>query len=161
MPPLEQQSGHEFEMPPEMAEVLKETRAEAAEGRKQPASVEIIGVYAVQAEEACHAVELRVKDVVRPFSFGDFRQEDPAEPQWKWQCAWMEHVLNARGDQVLADERHISNTPELFRGDMRILFFMHFLNFGRPLATPFGLVAIPVATSMPPRLSMIRYEQPD
>ena len=161
MPPREKQPGHEFEMPPEMTEALKEIGAEAAEGRRQAATVEIIGVYGVQAREPCHAIELWVKGVVRPFSFGDFKQEDPAEPEWKWQCAWMEHVLNSRGDQVLADERQIFNQPELFRGDMRVLLFMHFLNFHRPLATPFGPVTIPADTSMPARLSMVHYEQPD
>ena len=161
MPRAKEQPDHEFDLPTEMAEALRQVRDEAAEGRKQAATVEIIGVYPVQAEERCHALELWVKGVVQPFSFGDFKQEDPAEPEWKWQCAWMEHVLNVRGDKVLADERQISSQPELFRGDMRVLFFMHFLNLRRPLATPFGPVAIPTETSMPARLSTVHYERPN
>jgi hypothetical protein len=161
MPPREEQPGSESDMTPEMAEVLKEIRTEAAEGRRQAATVEIIGVYPVQAKEPCHAIELWVKGVVRPFSFSDFKQEDPAKPNWKWQCAWMEHVLNSRGDKVLACERKISSQPELFQGDMRVLFFMHFLNLRRPLGSPFGPITLAAETSMPARLSIVQYEEPD
>src|SRR5207249_11537997 len=92
------------DLDPEIAEALEEVRKEAAAGRSQGATVEIIGVYPVQADEPCHAIELWVRGVTRPFSFGDFKQTAPGKPEMMYQSAWLEHILSADGTKVLARE---------------------------------------------------------
>ena len=146
---------------PEIAQALEEVRKEAAAGRSQGATVEIIGVYPVQAEEPCHAIELWVRGVTRPFSFGDFKQKALGKPKTMWQCAWLEHILSADGSKILAREAEASSKRELFQGDLRVMFFIHYLHPGRSLITPFGEVDLPTPAPLPGRLSIVQYDQPD
>jgi hypothetical protein len=161
MPDQENQGGPAADLDPDIAEALEEVRKEAAAGRSQGATVEIIGTYPVKAEEPCHAIELWVRGVTRPFSFGDFKQAAPDKPEMMWQCAWLEHILSADGTRILACAAEASSRRELFRGNVRVLFFMHHLDLGRPLNTPFGEVELPNATPLPGRLWIAEYEQPD
>jgi hypothetical protein len=122
--------------------------------------IEIIGVYSVTTDEPCHLVEFRVRGVNGVFNFGGFTQEVPYTPQSNWQVPWMERILSADGSKVVADDSEISAMPELFRGDVRCIFFFHYLDTNRPLVTPFGEVRLPKPTDRPQRLTMIQYEKP-
>jgi len=122
--------------------------------------IEVIGVYPVTADEPCHLVELRVRGVQSVFDFGGFTQEMPDTPRSNWQVPWMERILSADGVKVIADDSEISQRPELFRGDVRCVFFFHYLDAGRPLVTPFGEVRLTKPTDRPKRLSTIQYEEP-
>ncbi len=94
------------------------------------------------------------------FNVGDFTQEIPDQPCDNWQSPYMERILSASGDEVLAGEYEASERPELWQGDIRLTFFFHNLDFERPLRTPFGDVQLPAESELPERLSMMEYEQP-
>jgi len=70
----------------------------------------------------------------------------------------MEHVLNNDGTKVIGDDSEALRRPELFQGNVRFVFFFHYLNFDRTLITPFGEVAVPKESELPLRLSAIQYE---
>lgn len=72
----------------------------------------------------------------------------------------MERILSADGTKILADHSEIKRKPDLFRGDVRCVFFFHYLDTDRPLLTPFGKVDLPKTTARPERLSTIIYEEP-
>ena len=133
----------------------------AACQRLNPTSmVEVVGVYPVTAEEPCHLIELRIPGVSDVFNFGSFTQETPGQPRSHWQVPWMERILSADGTKILADDSGIKRKPDLFRGDVRCVFFFHYLDTDRPLLTPFGKVDLPQPTAKPERLSDINYEEP-
>ena len=161
MPDYADKAGFEDDLDPEIAEALRVVRAEAAAGRSQKAHVEVVGVYPVKAAEPCHLVELWVRGVNRPFDFGDFQQEAVGQPEALWQCAWLEHILSADGARVLAAPEEVFVKREFFRANVRVAFFMHYLDLCRPLITPFGRVKLPQQSRMPRRLAVVHYEQPD
>ena len=72
----------------------------------------------------------------------------------------MEQILNADGTEIIADDSEAWDKPELFRGDVRFVFFFHYLDLQRPLSTPFGELPLPSESEIPERLSMIQYEEP-
>lgn len=122
--------------------------------------IKIIGVYPIENEEPVHLVEVSVHGAQGIFKIGDITQETPGQPLDNWQCPYMEQILTLSGDEVLANDYEASQRPELWKGDMRLVFFFHYLDVKRPLRTPFGEVQLPAETELPERLSMIEYEQP-
>lgn len=122
--------------------------------------IKAIGVYPVEADEPVHLIELSVFGAQGVFNVGAITQETSGQPCANWQCPYMEQILSASGEDVLADDYEASKRPELWKGDMRLAFFFHYLDFERPLLTPFGEVQLPTATELPERLSMMEYEQP-
>ncbi len=137
------------------------------QGRLAPAAdlcvmpkIEPIGVYPVEAREPVHLVEVWVRAAERVFDIGGITQDLPDQPKSNWQVPYSEYVLNGAGDETLTEEFGAADKPELWKGDMRMAFFFHYLDFERPLLTPFGPVQLPRATELPERLSIIRYEPP-
>jgi hypothetical protein len=120
--------------------------------------IKVIGVYPVEADEPVHLIELSVLGAQGVFKIEDITQEVPGQPRDNWQCPYMEQILSASGDEVLADDYDAPKRPELWRGDMRLAFFFHYLDFERPLRTPFGEVQLPAESELPERLSMLEYE---
>ncbi len=47
-----------------------------------------------------------------------------------------------------------------WKGDVRIVFFFHYLYLAVPLKTPFGDLVLPKESEKPKRLKMIKYEAP-
>jgi hypothetical protein len=122
--------------------------------------IKVIGVYPVEADEPVHLIELSVLGAQGFFNVGNITQEIPNQPRGNWQVPYMEQILSASGNEVLADDYEASKRPELWRGDIRLAFFFHYLDFERPLRTPFGDVQLPAESDLPERLSMMEYEQP-
>jgi hypothetical protein len=123
-------------------------------------SVEIVGVYPVPgAPEPVHLVEVAVRDSPG-FDAGDFVQPDPDEPEANWQTAYDERALDTSGSRAITDSFELSGRPDLLTGDVRLVFFMHYLDPAKPLRTPFGDVELPDPTARPDRLASIEYEQP-
>lgn len=122
--------------------------------------IKVIGVYPIESEEPVHLVELSVYGAQGIFKMGDITQEIPGQPPDNWQVPYMERILSASGEEVLADDDEASKRPELWQGDMRVVFFFHYLDLERPLRTPFGEIRLPAESELPERLSMIKYEQP-
>jgi hypothetical protein len=124
------------------------------------ASVEVIGVYPVsEAPEPVHLIEIVVRDSPG-FDPGEFVQPDPDQPEENWQTAYDERALDAPGNSAITESFELSGRPELLEGDVRLVFFMHYLNPERPIRTPFGDVELPNPSDWPDRLASIQYEEP-
>jgi hypothetical protein len=96
----------------------------------------------------------------------EFRQEDPGVRPENWQVAYDDRFLDGEGTSFISERWATSWRPldpaaaEPARS--RLIFFIHFLRFDRPLGTPYGLVDLPPPSSMPERLARIlAYEPPD
>ena len=123
--------------------------------------VDIVGVYPVRGPEPCHLIELVIHDSEGEINIADFTQEVAGEPRDNWQVPYMENILNSDGTAILADDVTISQKPELWRGDVRLVFFFHYLDPQQPLKTPFGEMPVPQPTSRPDRLKIVQYEPVD
>ena len=122
-------------------------------------TVEVIGVYPVEASEPCHLVELCVIDCDGPFDLGSFTQRMAGQPPSDWQAPYDEKLLSEDGDEVVGDPWR--NTDEhLWTGSVRLAFFMHHVDLGLPISTPFGDVALPAPQPRPQRLGHLEYEEP-
>ena len=92
--------------------------------------LKIIGVHPIEAAEPCHLIEIELMEAPgSEFDFGDFTQEAPGEPRSNWQVAY--------------DERSLDDSL------LRWAFFFHYLDFQRPLKTPFGDMTPPRETPIP------------
>ncbi|HWQ92107.1 MAG TPA: hypothetical protein VN673_10575, partial [Clostridia bacterium] len=96
---------------------------------------EVVGVYPVKAKEPCHLIELRLEAVDPAFDFGGFTQPIPGQPQGAWQVPWMEVILDRTGTRIVADTETINSNANLLRGNLRVAFFMHYLDITRPLVS--------------------------
>jgi hypothetical protein len=76
-----------------------------------------------------------------------------------WQTAYDERALDASGSAI-TESFELSDRPDLLRGDVRLVFFVHYLDLARPIRTPFGGVDLPDPSDWPDRLASIEYEQP-
>lgn len=94
------------------------------------------------------------------FDVGAITQADAAQPPTNWQVPYAEKLLTPDGDEVLIDLWHAEGNQEMWVGDVRLVFFMHYLDPETPLTTPFGNVQLPAPTPCPARLEMIEYETP-
>ena len=111
---------------------------------KEP-KVRVIGAYQVPNYPDVHLIEVDVESPQSAVDVDEFGQADAAQAPDSWQVAYDERFLDS---------------PESTRS--RLVFFIHFLRFDRPLKTPFEDVALPAPTPMPSRLaSIVRYEPPD
>jgi len=70
----------------------------------------------------------------------------------------MERWLDPSGKEVLTEEL---DPPPPRLSESRVVFFLHFLSFGRPLLTPAGPVDLPGPALPPARLAGITYEPVD
>lgn len=121
----------------------------------------VFGVYPVKADEPCHLVELIIEGSDTPVYVGDITQEIPGRDQASWQVPWDERVLDEAGQKILASYPELKKRPELLRGNVRLVFFLHYLDLSRSLITPFGELPLPPPSKRPSRLKMVRYEPPD
>ena len=103
---------------------------------------EVIGVYPIDAPEPCHLIEVLLSGDDNSFDWGEVTQEDPTQPKYNWQVAY---------DEQLVEEN---------KGESRYVFFFHYLDFSKPLITPFGEINLPKPTALPARLADIEYYPP-
>jgi hypothetical protein len=127
-------------------------------------SVEIIGVYPIKAREPVHLVEMLIRHSKRAIKVGKITQELPGQPELNWQVAYDEKILNAAGTRVVAggflEWKNPGLWSKLWIGDVRLVFFFHYLDLSKPLKTPLGDASLPPETKKPRRLSAITYEPP-
>ena len=71
----------------------------------------------------------------------------------------MEHILNEDGTEVIANDIEAMTKPELWEGNLRMIFFFHYLNYQKPLITPWGEIELPEIMEKPERIT-IEYEEP-
>ena len=120
-------------------------------------NVQIIGVYAIDASEPCHLVELQITNHFGELEFGQFTQEWLGKERSSWQVPWDERIINDEGTQD-AMGRFPQNVK--VHGQIRVVFFFHYLNLDRPLITPAGRIRIPDAKVLPARLKFMQYDPP-
>lgn len=124
-------------------------------------AIEIIGVHPIEAPEPCHLVEVVVRNCKGPFDLGQVTQEAPGRPPEDWQVPWDEKILDASGERVVADGGEAWDSRELWIGDIRVAFFFHYLDAGKPLLCPLGPLQVPTPRPLPDRLRVIQYRAPD
>jgi hypothetical protein len=125
------------------------------------ATIEIVGVYPIEAREPVHLIEIQVKNSKGVFDVGKFTQEVPNTPKSNWQVPYDEKILDPTGEKIVADGFLATGKRELWTGNVRMAFFFHYLDLSQPLKTPFGDIALPHETEKPRRLSAIKYVAPD
>lgn len=126
----------------------------------QSVGIQIVGVYPVDAPEPCHLLEIEIKGAENPVELGQFTQDIPGKLRGNLQVPWMEQILSVDGTRVVATPEDVSRSPDLLRGNIRIVFFFHYLNLDWPLTTPYGQLQLPTTSKLPKRLSVIKYEAP-
>lgn len=104
--------------------------------------VKVVGVHPVTAEEPVHLIEIELTGNLDEFDFAEVTQEVKGKPRENWQAAYDERELSKGG------------------GAVRFAFFFHYLDFEKPLLTPFGEVKLPAVSKAPTHLKSIEYEQP-
>jgi hypothetical protein len=78
--------------------------------------IEPIGVYAVEAEEPVHLVEVWVRKAEGVFDVGDITQELRDQPKSNWQVPYSEYVLSSVGDEALTEESGRAKSRSSGRG---------------------------------------------
>jgi hypothetical protein len=127
-----------------------------------PPTLEVIGVYPIGTREPCHLVEVVIRNCPGVFDLGQITQRRPGKRKSNWQVPWMEHILDAEGECLLSPPFQSAERPELWHGNVRLVFYFHYLNFAKPLLTPFGECLLPQPTCLPLRLWKIcRYQEPN
>lgn len=97
--------------------------------------MQMIGVHPV--EKDVYLIEVSIPE--NGIDWGKVTQPSAELPPDNWQVAYDEQMLGDQG---------------------RWIFFFHFLDLNKPLSTPFGEIALPHPTPLPPHLSHIKYEPP-
>lgn len=122
------------------------------------ASARIIGAFRVRSAEPCHLVELETTGVTGQTDLSEIAQEPPGQSRSNWQVPYDEQYLDISG-KLLADPSDPWAQPQ--ESDLRLVFFFHYLDFSKPLLTPFGEMVLPKPKRKPRRLGFVRYEPPD
>lgn len=124
-------------------------------------SAEILGVYLVPNNPEVHLVEIVIKGSKQKLNIYQFTQEIPNQPRKYWQVPWDEKLLDESGEVVIANNDLLEKETNLWIGYLHLIFFFHYLDFSKPLLTPFGPLVLPKELIRPERLSKIIYESPD
>ena len=122
-------------------------------------TIEILGVYPVEGSELpCHLIEcvVRADDLCAASSkiFHDCSHIRPGLTQ----AAYDTVILTPSGGQA---EPPVCWRNVGGRSEIRVAFFMHYVNFDKPLVTCAGDLALPPPQPRPDRLSFIKYILPD
>ena len=123
--------------------------------------IDILGVYPIKSTEPCHLIELSINSINNPLDISKITQEDTTNSEDNWQVPYLEHILDFSGNEILADDFEIDDKPELWKENIRLVFFFHYLKLDKPLITPFGDISLPAESELPNRLNIIKYEPID
>ncbi len=122
--------------------------------------VQVVGVYQVPGNSEVHLIEVFVQAKASEVEIGGFTQEDPNRPQDSWQVAYDEHYLNEAGTEVVGT--FMSDLTQIQQESTRLAFYLYFIDFSRPIRTPYGEVMLPSVTDLPERLrSVIEFVEVD
>ena len=70
-------------------------------------------------------------------------------------------MIDAAGSRIIAEPWNLRNDKiAIWKGDVRLVFFFHYLQLDAPLLTPFGSASLPRETPRPPRLDFMKYDPP-
>jgi hypothetical protein len=120
------------------------------------AETRVLGVYEVGSSSDVHLIEAEVDGRPTEVDVGLFTQENPALPEASWQVAYDERYLSEDGTEAGYSPSDVPDAEPT-----RLAFFLHFLDFDRPIRTPGGEVMLPPPQPTPDRLKQIEYEDVD
>ena len=123
--------------------------------------VEIVGVHKVKAPQSCHLIEIIIWNLNGKIDMFGFTQEIPGKPESSRQVPYEDMFLNNDGTKIIGDVMLDEHEDRFQTGNVRIAFFFHYLDFSKPLRTPFGPVQLPEVTKRPERLKMMKYDPVD
>ena len=104
-------------------------------------------------------VEVIVEKNYDEFNISDFTQAVEGLNCGSWQAPFRDTYLNTIGTQVIGD---YFRKPLTKIGITRLAFFIYYLDFSKPLSTPFGKIEMPAKTQIPERIKdKIKYEDPE
>jgi hypothetical protein len=121
---------------------------------------EIIGIYAIDAHEPCHLVELSVEPDETSYSLSEISFPTRVNMVRSVQAPYDEHFLSEDGDVILGNSTYAWENPDFWRTPHRVSFFMFYLEPGKNIHTPQGLLPIPAAKVLPERLKTIEFTWP-
>ena len=88
----------------------------------------------------------------RPFKQEEYTQVREGTSSMEWQVAYEERFLDVEGTTATSEDRGTLQ---------RVVFFFHYLDFKKPLRTPYGDLALPAPSPFPDRLrKLVRYISP-
>lgn len=117
-----------------------------------------IGVYEIEEQKDVHLLELGIKTNYQNIDVEEFTQEQDGIHKMNWQTPWDEKFLNEDGTKITGDWM---TSPDEKSDFTRFAFFLHNIDFDKPLLTPFGEVEILHPIKIPIRISsIIKYEKP-
>jgi len=120
-------------------------------------TIELLGVYLVQKD--VHLIEVMIKgapdEVVH---MRDFTQPRRGVRESGWQVAYDQYLLNRSGTDGFSIHEPQGIPIEM---DLRMTFYMHYLDLRLPISTPNGKLPLPTETPIPERLKFLKYAPPD
>ncbi len=120
--------------------------------------VELIGVYHVSGQKDVHLIELGIKTNHGNVDIGQITQKEDWVDPLDWQTPWDEKFLNSKGTKITGDG---IDSPSDNSDYTRLTFFLHYVDFNKPIITQFGALELKNPEKMPERISsIIEYEQP-
>lgn len=126
------------------------------DGRK---NVELIGIYYVDNRPDVSLVELIISKKAGEIDLFDFTQEITDLPRESWQVPFYEKYLDEKGEIIIGDDFDLpSQQTEI----TRLTFFIYYLDFLKPLQTPYGSILLPKKVKAPERIAkIIFFEDPE
>jgi len=133
--------------------------------------VEVIGVYRLEKEyikdydellnpenaENAVIIEMVIKKPLHEIDISEITQPNESLPRNNWQSVYDEVFLNESGTEVISE----SDVRKAGYESTRLVFFFHYLDFEKPMQTPFGDASLTTLTKMPMRLEgKIEYWEP-
>lgn len=123
------------------------------------AEIELVGIYDVNGFANVHLVELIVNYPPPQVDVGTFCQSDDSLPRSSWQTAYDEHYLDDAGTSIIGNAFENHRLPGT---STRIVFFLHDIDFSKPLLWQNGEIMLSSPVAMPDRLAkLIAYEPVD
>lgn len=124
-------------------------------------TIEIHGIYAIDAPYPCHIVELSIRDCTEEcMQLKGITYPVTVEGRRTEQAPFCEHYLSLDGNEILGNSGYGWDHPEIWSGDLRVAFLMHFLEPDGKINTPCGPMTIPPASVRPKRLASLKYVSP-
>ena len=121
--------------------------------------IDLIGVYKVDGQKDVYLIELGIKANHEKVDIGEFTQQQDGTDRMDWQTPWDEKFLNEDGTKITGDWM---DSPTDTSDFTRLAFFLHFMDFQKPLLTQYGEMDLSNPEQMPKRLSsIIKYENPN
>ena len=113
---------------------------------------QLFGVYPINDTPDVHLFELLIHVAPKDVNVSAFTQKDESLPQDSWQVTYNEHFLNEDGTNIVGT---FLNQNRLTGTETRLVFFLYFVDFNKPLSSQYGDLVLPTPSSMPERLAKI------